>query len=372
MSITRINISDLRNLKNVGLELGPSFNFFFGENGAGKTSLLEAVYLIHAGRSFRTSDLSKVIANQHEQFFLYLENSDVDGNVVRLGLSRARKGVFQAKVDGDNVSTLSALASHLPVQIVSPESLMLLSGGNKERRKFIDWGVFHVEQRFHECWRRSERLLAQRNRLLKTKARRSEFSSWDQAFVKEALELTTYRQAYVTELLPFFSDLAHAFFPQFEVKFVFRPGWTDRESLADILVRDFDRDCKYGYTQSGPHRSGFSLRVDGQAAEAVCSRGQLKLLVCCLKLAQAKHLRENRGVRAIFLLDDIESELDGANRQRVLEQLRLLGCQALITLINREAITSGLASDDRVFHVEQGCVKSWQFVNDAHTANNND
>jgi DNA replication and repair protein RecF len=370
MSIARVNITDLRNLSNVGLSLGPAFNFFFGDNGAGKTSLLEALYLIHSGRSFRTADLTKVIMSAKERFYVFVETQVEAERSVKLGLSREAKGGFQARVDGVTVPTLAELAAHLPLQIISPESLGLLTGGNKERRKFVDWGVFHVEHNFHDVWRRSQRLLAQRNKLLKLRSSITEFQVWDSEFVAASEQLTCLREAYLSELLPYFSGLAHVFFPQFEVKLNLQQGWTQRESLAAVLQREFEKDLKYGYTQSGAHRAGFQLKVNGQAAEVVCSRGQLKLLVCCLKLAQAKLLSEKRKQTAVFLIDDIESELDGFNRQKVLEQLRQLGCQALITLINIDAVTTLLGSEDKVFHVEHGCVSHWQSADGDRAVNN--
>ncbi|GAA5218734.1 DNA replication/repair protein RecF [Corallincola platygyrae] len=371
MSITRLQISNLRNLKKVGLQLGPTFNFFFGENGAGKTSLLEALYIIHAGRSFRTSDLNKVISSSESALTVFLERQSEEEGVTKIGLMRERSGGFSAKVDGENVSTLSQLSALLPTQILSPESFSLLSGGSKERRKYIDWGVFHVEHSFHNLWRRCQRLLVQRNSLLKRRVSHRELQPWDKEFSSVAHELNLLRQRYIDKLLPYFSTLAQAFFPEYEVKFSFHPGWNQSETLADVLSRDIERDQKYGHTQSGPHRANFHIRVNGQAAESICSRGQLKLLVCCLKLAQAKHLFEWRGLKPVFLLDDIESELDGTNRQRVLEQLRTLGSQVLISLINVEAISEQLEESDRVFHVEQGYITPWQIKGD-NTTNNND
>lgn len=355
MLLSRVQIAQLRNLDTVALDLSPRFNLFVGRNGAGKSSLLEAVSMLATGRSFRTSDLREVIRHGQSACHIYAE-IEQSGTLRRYGLARMRSGGFEARVDGEGVRRLADALRLLPVQVISPESLALLSSGRKARCRFLDYGLFHVEQGFYDLWRRYERLLQQRNELLKRQASNRELAPYATLLAEVASPLTEMRSGYVERLNQALVVLAEGVAPGVKLQLKFEPGWHSDQPFADALAERLVRDRQQGFTSIGPQRAGFSLSYNGKAADEVCSRGQMKLAVTCLKLAQGEDIAALLGQPVLYLLDDIESELDRERRNALLLWLRQRQLQVLATAINEDAASTLLQAGDALFHVEHGAI----------------
>lgn len=199
MQVFRLKISQFRNLANLDLEFSPRFNFIYGSNGSGKSSLLEAIHFLSLGRSFRSALASRAIHYEAQQFNLF---SVVSGQVpTTLGLEKTRQGKTRIKI-GNNIDSISELAKILPVQLVSPNSYHLLSGGPKARRQFIDWGVFHVEPHFFSIWQQFHQTLKQRNAALQSQALADQIKVWNSKLIEFSVEIARMRKKYLQQLTP--------------------------------------------------------------------------------------------------------------------------------------------------------------------------
>ncbi len=364
MSIEKLSINQVRNLAAVSIQLSPQFNFFIGDNGAGKSSILEALHLLSSGRSFRIADIKKVIRHHQDALSVFVQISRPDLESTKVGLARNRQGGFEARVDGESIKRLADAIRLVPVQLISPETFSLLTSGKQARRSYLDWGVFHVEHAFFSVWQQWQKLLKQRNQLLRKREQNSAlYRAWDAQYIALANQIHEMRRLYVNSLLESVNGVANAFFPEVKWTFKYDAGWNTEAGLEASLKQHFPRDLQQGFTSVGPHRSSFRLLIDGLPVEQVCSRGQLKLMICCLKLAQGDHLERHTRQKVTYLIDDIESELDSTRRQRVIAWLRDADKQVLTTAINRSAIAPFIVDGDHVFHVEHGEVRQQQECN---------
>jgi DNA replication and repair protein RecF len=350
MYIKSLRIENFRNLKSVCIEPHPRLNFYYGANGAGKTSLLEALVVVSRGKSFKTAHIEELSGVDAGAFRVFLE-SRYAGQDHKLGLERNGK-TWKARMDGQDVSMLSELTRQLPLVLMEPNSHLLISGTPDGRRRFLDWGVFHVEPLFLDCWRRYSRALKQRNAALRAGQVRV-LDSLDQLCARLGEQLNTYRLAY-------FSRLAEAFSQQEEVKgapelkdvlLEFQPGWKG-ESLLEALVRTRKRDIERGATSQGPHRADVMLTKDEKAVRSLFSRGEQKSLVASLLLKQAELLAA-QGEPPLVLLDDLASEFDQEHFESVLA--RALACAGQVWVTGTSA--TGLAPQHKVFHVKHGAVQ---------------
>lgn len=350
VSIKRLEVSNFRNLQQVTLEPGPAINLIEGPNGSGKTSLLEAIHVAGVGRSFLTHHRQVLIRQGCPETTVFVARH-VQEREERTGVRFSVGGEWEFRRDGERIDTRAALAQGKPLAVITPESHALVEGGPKERRSFIDWALFHVEQDFLDVWRRYQRALRQRNVCLAQGA--AEASAWIPVLLETGLRIDAVRRDWVERLAavlaasPLMGSLSGA------VRLDYERGWLKDHSLGEALERDAERDRRDGVTHSGPHRGEMRIRVDNRAASDVLSRGQEKLLVCGLWLAQLVLVRELTGQPPVVLLDDLPSELDERNRGELLKALFGLGAQVFVTTTDR-ALTPAPFPGGRLFHVEQG------------------
>ncbi|MGF1870955.1 DNA replication/repair protein RecF [Photobacterium indicum] len=354
MALTRLIVKDFRNIEACDLALSPRFNFLVGANGSGKTSVLEAIHYLGHGRSFRSHLTSRVI--RHEQQELFIHGRVLTDNQLELplGINKKRDGTMEVKVSGESGQKLSQLAQVLPLQLITPEGFELLIGGPKYRRSFIDWGVFHIEPKFYNAWSRIKRLTKQRNALLKIARSYRELSYWDQELAVLAEEISVWRDEYLIAVKQKAAEICQGFLPEYEIQLSYYRGWEKETPYAELLKRNFERDCQLGYTVNGPHKADLRMKVAGTPVEDVLSRGQLKLMVCALRLAQGLHLTEATGKQCIYLLDDFASELDSHRRALLAQRLKETNAQVFISAISDEQIADMHDENGKMFHVEHG------------------
>lgn len=357
MMLLRLKTNAFRNLAPLTLEPSNRFNLIYGLNGSGKTSLLEAVYFLGLGRSFRTNLTNRIIHYEEDAFSVFGLIADQSGISVATGIEKSRQGKVRIKVGNETTPTQADLAKALPIQLLNPDSYSLLTGGPKPRREFLDWGVFHVEPSFFSLWQRFQRALKQRNASLQQRAPIAQTKAWDYEITATGQELAQLRKQYVQKLTHiFFAILAELIdLPGLAVNFF--PGWQEDSNLQEILDANFQRDMALGYTQAGPQRADLILKLNGVPVQDVLSRGEQKLLVLALRLAQGALLRDLTTKNCIYLLDDIAAELDNERRSKVLKFLIKLQAQVFATAVDRNALIE-LADyeDTKMFHVEHGMV----------------
>jgi len=351
MALTWVQVEEFRCIERVELELDPSFNFFVGPNASGKTSLLEAFYFLGRGRSFRTRRLEALV-RQGARAFVVVGKIGETAERVTVGVRGARGGT-EIRVAGRAAQSIAELAEYFPPQVIDPEVHKLLEEGPGRRRRFLDWGVFHVEPLFLETWQRYHRALRQRNAALKQGLGQSAAAVWMRELSESGELLAAQRAGYVKKLEDPVSRLAERLLGQ-PASLVYHQGWQEALSLEEAIVRDWERDRRLGATQHGPHRGDVVVKMAGQAAKDRVSRGQQKLLAAALTLAQVIVQEEYRAGRSALLLDDPAAELDVENLGRLLECVRELPVQLLVSSLRPDV--PGLPKAGRRFHVEQGRV----------------
>ena len=363
MFLSQLNIFQVRNLQTVRVCCHPQANIIYGANGSGKTSFLESIYMLGRGRSFRHRDLRVVVNNQAEELVVSGRlHRQPAGTQHQIGIRRTSKGQFEARLDGKSLQSAVQLVSELPLQLIDAHSFMLLEGGTLQRRQFIDWGVFHVEHGYTDVWRRFQKTLKQRNQLLRHgRIDNDLLNTWTAELAPLCEVITEFRRGYLDGLADHLSRAISAFDGLGEVSLEYYCGWDDSLSLDEVFSRDRVRDIATKTTNHGAHRADIKIKVDGRPAADHLSRGQVKLLVYALKLAQAGHYRDQSGDSCLFLLDDLPAELDYQHRGQVITYLNKLGCQYFITGVDRrdfEALVE--AVPHAMFHMEHGVASAEQ------------
>jgi DNA replication and repair protein RecF len=364
--LIRLDIHNVRNIRETTLrELG-TINVVSGANGSGKTSVLEAIHILGMARSFRSTSVKSVIQHDRPELVVFGEvGRDVAGGTHPVGVRRDRSGEADIRIAGERVTTVAELVQQLPLQVINASSFELLTGAPKARRQFLDWGVFHVEHQFLSAWQRFQRSLKQRNNLLRRdKIDPSELSVWTRELVETGDAINRYRQAFFQALVPRFEAILLALAPEMSaVALSFRQGWDKRLPYAEALDNSYTADCDQGFTHVGPQRADIRVLADGYPAADTLSRGQQKLVICALKLAQGQLLADRGVGGGTYLVDDLPAELDEAHCRLVCQSLDRLGAQVFITCVEARDVVDLWPSSGpqlRVFHVEHGVVQPAQ------------
>jgi DNA replication and repair protein RecF len=358
MSITKINISNFRIIESSSFELHPDVNIFIGENGSGKTSVLEAIYFLFTGRSFRTSSARNFIRRDTSKSTLFvLLEDDKSGIKHKIGVDKSSNRV-DLLVDGSYATSFSSVARLAPMQIVEPASFNMLAGAPDSRRRYLDWLVFHVEHDFIQHWKRYKNILKQRNSLCRrAKIDPRELSVWDAQLALHGEYINEHRLKHLLLLKGYIAKhlSSFGFACESDLSIQYVTGWDESKSLEAELLLARAGDIERGHTRYGPHRADVRISIGGVAADEVLSRGQQKIFCICMKLAQCEYLRVCFDRKTIFLLDDIGSELDSGNLQKVYQSLSDLKAQVLVTSIEPFDVEKNYTKgSNAVFHVEHG------------------
>ena len=377
MPLAELAIANFRNIPSIQLpELSGTINCFYGANGSGKTSVLEAIHMLSTGRSFRTHKIKTVIGHNTPALTVFgrvaacqvsskalaaqpFEHHSLDVETP-IGIQRDASGGRQIKVAGQPAKTSAQLAQLLPLQVLEGHLFELLEGAPSLRRQHLDWLVFHVEHDFLACWKDVQRCIKQRNSMLRRdKIDRLEMRGWDQELYKHVMHLHQLRDSVFQRYCETFESVV-AEVVNLPLRLEYRRGWDMKKTFQQVLEDNFSRDQQLGYTQSGPHRADIKVFTDDRPASEVLSRGQQKIVVTALKVASALALKEATGRSCTFLVDDLPAELDAGHREMVAHWIDQLGAQAFITGVEREPLAAPWVnrknnkSDIAMFHVEHG------------------
>ena len=356
--LTRLSITGVRNLVGPTFELGSAGNLFFGDNGSGKTSILEAVHLLSVGRSFRAQSARSVISFNEDRCVVSAKLR-LEKRETALGIERGRDGSAKARVNGGAAESLSELAALLPLVLMDADSLGLITGLPEARRRFPDQCVFHVEQSFLPQWRRYQRALKQRNAGLRH-GTLGAYDPWLDEVVAAGELITAARERSLALVSERFSEFAGRLSEDVAgVSIRLRCGWDKSLGLREALEKSLLSDQTQGFTHVGPHRADLRVSCEGKPASEVMSRGQLKLTVAALKLAQGRLLADLGRVRPVYLVDDLAAELDARHLSRVCAALQDSGAQTLLTAVDRQSLAQFWPDSAlKMFHVEQGKVEA--------------
>lgn len=361
MRVTRLEASNLRRFEHLALEPGPALNLLIGDNGAGKTTILEALHLMAYGRSFRGRVRDGLVRSGAAALEVFVEWEEGDDALPHRKAGLRHSGqAWEGRLDGAPVTQLSQLCAALEVVSVEPGSHALVEGGGDPRRRFLDWGLFHVEPEFIPVWRRYHRALKQRNALLKAGGSDAQLDSWDRELAEAGEPFARYRQAYVERLEPQFQPMLARLAPSLGAGTLkYLPGWRQADlSLADALLLSRSRDRAAGHTTQGPHRADWRAELEISPNGEPLSRGQGKLLALCCLMTQAQtHALAAHGRWPVVVFDDLASELDHHHQARVVQALYESGAQVFISGTRPPAgMDPGRTGEGCVFHVEHGRV----------------
>jgi DNA replication and repair protein RecF len=351
LALSRVRITALRCLAHVELALDARRNFIFGPNGAGKTSILEGIFLLGRGRSFRTRQTGRLVQRGQDGFSVYGEvHSSVGPR--RLGVSFTA-GHLTKRIDGQDAVGMAALAQMLPIHSLDPSSHQLVEGAPTERRRFLDWGVFHVEHTYLDSWKRYRRILSQRNAALKAGAAGPALRSWTAALLESGAAVDVSRRSYVGLLAPLVAEFGEQLLDQ-PLSIEYRPGWATGQTFEAAVAAGERRDLASRTTEVGPHRADLEIQLAGRRLQDEASRGQQKLAAAAMILGQLA-VGSPREASRVLLVDDPAAELDLRSLGRLLELLERLPAQLLLTALSAEQLapTPGYP----VFHVERGAVR---------------
>ncbi|WP_250656065.1 DNA replication/repair protein RecF [Alkalimarinus coralli] len=359
MSYRNISVSHFRNLAEQKISFSPYINIVDGKNGSGKSSLIESLYYLSVGKSFRSSKLDSIITHNAFGFTLFSATEDEHGHQNRIGISREKNKSALIKVNGEFVRSAIQLASITPTLLIEPETFELLDGGPNNRRRYMDWGVFHVEHRFSDAWRRYTKSLKQRNTLLRRgRIDRALMAPWDSQMVDTAIRIDKFRSDFIVSLVPVINDILKLLNQTISIDISYYRGWDKKTDYQSVLDSNIERDNKSGYTHQGPHRADIRIKVNGRYADEVLSRGQKKILIFSMILAQGALLNNLLGRKSVYLIDDISAELDLEHRKNVCSYLEKLKSQVILTVVEVDSVLPHFdeGTDVRMFHVEHGKV----------------
>lgn len=350
MTIQSLRVVDFRCLQDVQIEPHPRSNLIIGPNASGKTSLLEAIYFLGRGRSFRSVRTRGLIRDGATEFAL---SARLDGLPRQIGVGASPDGLT-IRLDGHSAKGVAHLVAALPAQVIEPGIHRLIEAGPAQRRAFLDWGVFHVKHSFLEEWRRYQRALKQRNAVLRTGGDRAAARAWEDALSASGEAVHQLRSSYMESLTGWVGDIGGRLLGH-GIGIRYSRGWPDEQTLASAIDSSWERDKRMGSTQTGPHRADLQLRLAERTARSRVSRGQQKLLAAGLVLAQMHLFNAERQDSAVLLLDDPAAELDRHSLERLFGVIADVPAQRFITGLDEAQMPA--QQDFGMFHVEQGKIQ---------------
>ncbi len=341
MLVRAVQVVRFRNLKDQLLEPAPGFNVLSGDNGQGKTNLLEAIYLAGTMRSFRTSRAQEMVRFGEGE-------AVVKARVERRGLERVYEIALgarrkSAKLDGKTPRVLAEYLGDFNVVLFAPEDLRVPKGSPSGRRRFLDRSVFNREVTFLSDAQKYQRVLKSRNALLKDGVARGDvLDVYDEQLAQLGARIVASRRRYLTELTPRFAEAFETITRTgLGADLVYEAAETvlaaDRdvaklgEALSEAIAGARGRDLARRQSTVGPHLDDVEFRLGGRAAAAFASQGQLRALVLAWKTAEMSLLRDAQGDAPVLLLDDVSSELDPSRNEFLFEFLRSIDCQCFVT-----------------------------------------
>ena len=356
MPLSSLETYQFRNLQPGKIELDPGLQVVYGDNASGKSSLLDAMHVLCSAKSFLSAPPRKLQQFNSHEF-------SINGEVIQNDHPRQK---IQFRWQNSQISLIHGLqtlrrtseyAVLQPVQAITPISYQLIDGSPDTRRRFIDWGVFHVKHEYIDVWRRFQRTLSQRNAMLIQGVDDRTLSAWSNEYVLLSQEVHEFRLAYVKILDSIVRNMTARFLPSVQVSMKYQRGWDTDRDLGEILQSNFRQDRERHFTYYGPQRAELTIRLDNKLARDVASRGQKKLITFAMYLSQASLLQESGNNSGLLLVDDLPSELDSDHQSLVFEILQELPMQVVISCIDHLQLEISEGITNKLFHVKHGRIK---------------
>ena len=352
MTISQLSLTNFRGLKSSTLDFHSHLNLISGDNGSGKTSLLEAVNVISQACSFRTHRLKQCISHSHHQLLLFAKFK-----THKVGLAKS-KIKLDIKINGESISKRSDLVRKVPTGIINTDSFNVITGAPMLRRNLLDWCLFHVEPEFVTLHTQFKHALKQRNAILKSRKDLNTLDYWDSYLIEPSLLIMDLRQKYSNIIAGMLKNNLGELLGKIKLCFEYEQGWQLNQELADSLKTSRDRDIKKGFTNFGIHRDNIKIMTNGLPVVQVLSRGQLKRICIALQIILLGIVKERTNKTPILLVDDLGSELDAISQKLIFSLLTETGVQLFITNINSTPSLPLKNKEYKMFHVEHGIIRS--------------
>lgn len=373
MPLELLKIHNGRNLKEYTLTPHSHFNIIYGSNGVGKTTILESIYLLLRARTFRSNKFKSFINYNENTCTVFSKFSSLNDNEFEesftIGISRS-KDLSQPIIhlNSKKINSLSSITKLVVLGLITPESFTLLDAGPSIRRKFIDWGVFHVEHSFLSDWRSYKKILNNRNNILSKSSNNFKMTNklssqqlelincWNPQLIELNNKLNEYRSRQVLNITSYFNEYLSLFSSSLseQISLNYYQGWSKELNYAEYLETKLNEDVSAGFTRYGTHRCELRISINKNLAKDILSRGQKKIVIICLILAQFRYLIEidNMRIHNLLLLDDIDSELDSKNLEILFTILATLDCQVIATTTNKSRFSFLKDAEHKMFHVK--------------------
>jgi len=362
MWIDNLNVNHCRLLDDINIVLSENLNIILGENASGKTSLLESLSLLSSGKSFRTSHINNVISHNKPSVLVSARLNFKNKNS-QIGIEKSTSKT-RIRINKQDVYSQAELSRHLPITIMHPESIELITGSPSYRRSFIDWITFYLYPEFHEQWKNYRHILKQRNLCLKDPKHKYALPKWTDELIQLQPSITDFRINAIDKLKKELTKVSKELLcgsnknttEESSVELIFNNGFPtgtklDQESLQQFYSEKQEYDLKLKRTSSGVHRADIKIMLGGKPAIQAASRGQLKLLAITLLLAQSTTINNDKEEKGIIVIDDLAAELDSENKTKLINYLLTLKQQLVITTTKKLDIGN---IPSKLFHVKHG------------------
>lgn len=367
MYIKNIKIKDFRNYDELELEFNNKVNFILGQNAQGKTNLLESLYIISIGKSFRTGRDSEMIGFDKDFARIYAEISrdGIDGSVE---IIIDRSGKKFVKLDGVKIRKASELLKNVYIVIFSPEDLKIVKDEPEKRRKFIDRELCQIKPAYYDSLSNYKKVLLQRNTYLKENIiEPSILDIWDMQLSRYGAQVMYRRNEFIEKLNDISSEIhGNITGGRENLKLKYSPNveyiedaYEQENYLYELLKKSFDNDLKQRTTTKGPHKDDLEFYIDGINARSFGSQGQQRTCALSLKLAEISIIEEETGEKPILLLDDVMSELDSVRQKFLVKSLEDI--QLFITTTEMSDKLLGEFPEKNIFNIKRGKAEKVNF-----------
>ena len=350
MFINKLKISNFRILQEKEFNFTQNINVFHGDNGTGKTSILESIHYLSTGKSFRKCSFKSLINVDFNYLNVFVEliNDEFKNTI---SINKAKNGLWKARFNNSPITKQSQISNLVPVVSIDPEVYRLVDLGPINRRNFLDWLVFHVKHDYLILWKKVQKCSKHLNSLYKTKATTKEIDLWENSFIDFSEQLNEVRELFYNQIQPIILSLTKQMQSDISnLELDYYKGWSETLTLKEQLVKDRKRNLLYGQLQHGPHKMDIKIQVLNNPASQVLSRGQKKVLSLTFYMAYIQ-LLQNHDVKPIVCLDDLDAELDDNKLSKVSEFFIQSNLQLFITTVLSEKIKK-IFPNAQMFHVK--------------------
>lgn len=351
MFIKQIKVNNFRCYEHLDLQFNNRINILYGDNGSGKTSVLEAIYFLSTGKSFRSKRTKNLLKHETDGLSLFANFRDQKQFSHQLGITLSKQLSKKVKLNQDVVSNQSQIAHLLPVVSIDPDSYLFLDKPPQYRRSYFDWLVFHVKPNYLKTWSKVNRCHKHLNILYKEK-KIQELDYWEQQYIKHAESLSNMRLDIFGELEQMVNEKINAFIPELKtLQLQFKQGWVEGITLKDQLKQDREKNLIYGSLNAGVHKMDLKNTIKQKPAHENLSRGQKKIISSVYYLCYIELLTKHLNVNPILCLDDMDAELDTHKTAVFSEFIQNSSNQVFVTTVDKEKLAPNLKKAS-MFHVK--------------------